>query len=186
MTADWRIPDASQSVNHCTEFVSAALYAGGMPSDRRWWPFWAAKKGSLSAQLTFVYHLKHNKKLTASWAWVNYKKMLEYFSHTTYASTIELDPRRPGSAYEVGANVGDVIIYDWSGVGDLTNGHVAIVTDIRRHEVLVTQQGRIEKNNQMDRDWEMSELEPGKRLVDLHGNGAMKAWLLHWVNNPRG
>lgn len=179
--APWRSPGG----DHCTEFVSFALYAGKMPTDSTWWPFWESPhRASLSGQAKDTIKNVAGGVIPGSPAWDISFDFANYFTAKRgWASRIDLDPHSPDSAYLAGANVGDVIIYDWKGRGDSRDGHAAMVTALDGTRTIVSQQGLGPSENQTARDWDYSTLS-NEPLVK--GNPSMKVWLIQWSNNARG
>lgn len=147
----------------CTRFVSWSLwYGGGLPMTEDWSP-----------------HSKDPKKVAKSWllkdhtvAAVNANEFTRYMKNS---GTAEVKEVAWSDNTAGGAELGDIIAYDWDSGADGKIDHLAIVTDFtKEHYPYVTQHSP----NQIDRYWSYSATE--KNWIEYASPGS-KAYLIHII-----
>jgi uncharacterized protein YraI len=155
----WAITDAYVPPtfnDDCTFFVSQALWAGGLPETSDWtansWNFFDLAQRSRG--------LSSPSKAAAD---------ADYFKNAMendgYGTLTEIDPSDPTAG---GAQLGDVILYDWNNGADGIVDHAAIVTKISADGTVgITQHSPARDYRKWNVDGN------GKQLTDL------RAYLLH-------
>lgn len=173
--ASWAVAnaatDASIPADPCTEFVSRALAAAGMPDDGQWYP----DSGAVERYI-------NSGDISRAWRGATSFEQLMASRHWIQVIPLNLaDPLSAGQAISADAaipNVGDLIYYEWDGVPSVNHVHLAMITGFDGRIALVTQQsgsGRYGVNTQ----WNLSYLSGGIPLTQKYGTGA-RAYLLHW------
>jgi hypothetical protein len=163
--------DADISSDPCTEFVSRALSAAGMPDDGAWY------SDSDSVE-------RYINSGNLSRPWWNATSFEQLMAARNWIKVIPLDLTDPASAGQqissdgAIANTGDLIYYEWNGVPSPDHVHMAMITGFNGRIALVTQQsgsGQYGINTQ----WDLSYLSGGIPLTQKYGASA-RAFLLHW------
>lgn len=118
-TADWardHAQDRPPKDSSCTNFISQALWAGGLPENSEW-----TDDGP-----GYGYLWQHRPGTPSAWA---VEAFLDHVTETyphAYQEEIDVQRFRENSLPE--ASIGSVIMYDWEGDGEYD--HAAIVTGI--------------------------------------------------------
>jgi hypothetical protein len=162
---EWAVAHAQDdqgSGTLCTWFVSNALWAGGLPTSEAW------QKGTRSS--VYVTDLR------------------DYLVDNGIASWSDITANLTTNAVP-GADIGDVIVYDWEGDGELD--HMAYVVDITADQYPeVAEHGQFDftknpwfklstpRSPYIERGWTYSELNH-QWLQAEEGNSSMRVHLLH-------
>lgn len=160
--------DANVSDDPCTEFVSRALSAAGLPDDSQWYSGVRLYDGETDR---------------VSDAWINATVFKELMQSRGWLQAIPLnlaDNESAGQSISADgaiANPGDLIYYEWNGVESDQHVHLAMITGFSGRVALVTQQsgsGLYGVNTQ----WNWSYIS-NESLIQKYGSQA-RAYLLHW------
>jgi hypothetical protein len=170
--ASWAVAnaasDADVSPDPCTEFVSRALSAAGLPDDSQWYSGVRIYDGETDQ---------------VSDAWINATVFKELMQSRGWLHVIPLnlaDDQSAGQSISADgaiANPGDLIYYEWNGVESNQHVHLAMITGFNGRVALVTQQsgnGLYGVNKQ----WNWSYINK-ESLIQKYGSQA-RAFLLHW------
>lgn len=159
----WFIPD-------CTTFASSVLRAGGISATFDWQPNSTEQSDQAS---DWLYFLGWGSGPTKRWAAADFLKNY-LVSERAIATIAEISP---DDASAGGAQLGDLIMYDWGNEdGPGVIDHVAVVTGFSPEgTVLVTQK----EADQFNREWAWSliagkpfaEDNPGTRFYLIHITG---------------
>jgi peptidoglycan hydrolase-like protein with peptidoglycan-binding domain len=173
--ASWAVAnagtEASISADPCTDFVSRALSAAGMPDDAQWY------RDSDAAE-------RYVNSGDISGPWWGATSFVQLMESRHWIQVIPLnlaDPLSAGQAISANGaipNPGDLIYYEWNGVPSVNHVHLAMITGFDGRIALVTQQsgsGRYGAGTQ----WNLSYLSGGIPLRQKYGTAA-RAYLLHW------
>ncbi|GCD98591.1 peptidoglycan-binding protein [Embleya hyalina] len=145
----------------CTEFVSRAMLAAGMPPDAKWYPPSDGVGRYVSGY---------------SRSWDLAVDLREYLLSNGWVDSVALDARNPRLNASVG-RPGDIVFYWWNGRGNDQHVHVAMVVGVDNAGLHVADQGGTHLGNS-DRLWNISYVHQGNPLLASHPG--MQAVLLHW------
>jgi hypothetical protein len=163
-------PETLMQTDPCTEFVSSALAAAGLPQDTDWFD-----------QLDPI---NRYMGLGRSDAWANATEFVDLMTKRGWLTITPIDLNDASTSARAVApdgsigGVGDLIYYEWNGVPSKTHVHLAIITGMSGSVALVTEQG----GNGLHAagvpwNWSYVSNQP---LVQSYGTDA-RAFLLHWV-----
>ena len=149
--------DPYQPDDPCTQFVSQALHAAGMPYVQNWYP-------ATDAISDYMYGYAHQ----ADWYAVD--NLRNWLLGNQWVTQREFYP----GANPTAISIGDLVYYQWYGkTGKET--HIAIVTRISGGNVYVSDQGGT-KIRSLNRLWYIDHT--GADLTKVYPS--MKVFILHW------
>ncbi|MBW9110167.1 amidase domain-containing protein [Microbacterium ureisolvens] len=149
----------------CTYFASAVLEAGGINTESKWTPESTTKSDQASKLL---YRLQGKVGPTKRWASADFlKNYLVKERKIATIAEVSLGSKNPG------AELGDLIMYDWGGVSPGVIDHVAVVTGVAADGTLLVTQ---KENDYIDKGWNwsasddapISSATPGTRAYLIH------------------
>lgn len=153
--------------DHCAEFVSAALHAGGLKYTGDWRPNSAER----------AWEVKSKK------AYYNAEGLYNWITRNGWVTIITLPREQANAAVFYDTSMiapGDVIFYDWDGpdADDTSRTHAAIVSAVNPREIDVVEQGA--GNDHANRQWNLSATPGHEGVPQYELEPDMVAYLLHW------
>jgi hypothetical protein len=121
MTYNATYPSFANTGGDCANFVSQALYAGGLL--QRTAPTYT---GTASWYMTQV----HTKKWSYSTTWINAQSNEQFLSQVPGVTVVaNVTGAQPGQVIPSNASQGDVVFYDWTNDGTFDHESIVATTD---------------------------------------------------------